>query len=111
MATKQEMLEAAVDLLAEIRNDGPNVLALCHRIRLMASPNNDVSLGDTRNMKQGVYKDTIVEAMQNTGSTDADIVYEEFHRLAGLRGHTRESFDRFLPEVLGAMRRAADVRP
>jgi hypothetical protein len=105
MATKQEMLEAAIDLLAEIRNDGPNVLALCHKIRLMAGPNDGVILGDTRNMKQGVYKDTIAQAIRNTGSTDADIVYEEFHLLAGLRGHTRESFDRFLPEVLEAVRR------
>jgi hypothetical protein len=104
MATKQEMLEAAIDLLAEIRNDGPNVLALCQKIRLMAGPTDGVTLGDTRNMKQGVYKDTIAEAIQNTGSTDANIVYEEFHRLARLRGHTRDSFDRFLPEVLEAMR-------
>src|ERR1035437_8503372 len=110
MATKQEMLETAIDLLAEIRNDGPNVLALCHKIRLMAGPNDGVTLGDTRNMKQGIYKDTIAEALQNTGSTDADVVYEEFHRLAGLRGHTRESFDRFLPEVLEAMRRTAAGR-
>jgi hypothetical protein len=105
MATKEEMLEAAIDLLAEIRNDGPNVLALCHKIGLMAGPSDDVTLGDTRNMKQGVYKDTIAEAIRNTGSTDADIVYEEFDRLAGLRGHTRESFGRFLPQVLEAMRR------
>ena len=99
------MLEAAIDLLAEIRNDGPNVLPLCHKIRLMAGPNDGLTLSDTRNMKQGVYKDTIAQAIRNTGSTDADIVYEEFHRLAGLRGHTRESFGRFLPEVLEAMRR------
>ena len=71
----------------------------------MASPDDGVMLGDTRNMKQGVYKDTIEQAILNTGSTDADRVYAEFHRLAGLRGHTRESFDRFLPEVLEAMRR------
>jgi hypothetical protein len=101
------MLEAAIDLLTEIRNDGPNVLALCHKIRLMTDPNDGVTLGDTRNMKQGVYKDTIAEAIQNTGSTDADTVYEEFDRLAGLRGHTRESFDRFLPEMLEARRRTA----
>lgn len=105
MATKQEMLEAAVDLAAEIRNDGPNVLALCHQIVLLAGPNDGVTLGDTRNMKQGVYKDTIDQAIRNTGSTDADIIYKEFHRLAGLRGHTRESFERFLPEVLDARRR------
>ena len=54
-------------------------------------------------MKQGVYKDTIAQAVQNTGSSDAEIVYEEFHRLARLRGHTRAPFDRFLPEVLQAM--------
>jgi hypothetical protein len=110
MATKQEMLEAAIDLLAEIRNDGPNVLALCQKISLMADPNDGVTLGDTRNMKQGVYKDTIAQAIHKTGSTDADIVYMEFDRLAGLRGHTRESFDRFLPEVLEAMRRTAAGR-
>src|SRR4051812_11150044 len=86
MATKQEMLEAAVDLLAEIRNDGPNVLALCDKIQLMAGPNDGVTLGDTRNIKQGVYKDTMAQAIRNTGSTDADIVYEEFHRLAGPGG-------------------------
>lgn len=105
MATKQEMLETAVDLLAEIRNDGPSVLALCHKIGLMAGASDEVTLGDTRNMKQGVYKDTIAHAIRNTGSTDADIVYGEFDRLAGLRGHTRESFDRFLPQVIEAMRR------
>jgi hypothetical protein len=99
------MVEAAIDLLVEIRREGPNVLALCHKIKLMAAPNDGVAVGDTRNMKQGVYKDTIVLAIQNTGSTHADVVYEEFHRLAGLRGHTRESFDRFLPEVLKARRR------
>jgi hypothetical protein len=33
------------------------------------------------------------------------MVYAEFHRLAGLRGHTRESFGRFFPEVLEAIRR------
>jgi len=71
----------------------------------MAGPNDGVTLGDTRNMKQGLYKDTIAQAIRITGSTDADIVYEEFHRLARLRGHTRESFDRFLPEVLEAVRR------
>jgi hypothetical protein len=101
------MLEAAIDLLIEIRNGGPNVLALCHKIRVMAVPNDGVTLGDTRNMKQGVYKDTIAQAIENTGSTDSDIVYGEFDRLAGLRGHTRESFDRFLPEVLQAMGRTA----
>jgi hypothetical protein len=110
MATKQEMLEAAIDLLAEIRNDGPNVLALCQKIIRMADPNDGVPLGDTRNMKQGVYKDIIAAAMHKTGSTDPDIVYKEFHRLAGLRGHTRESFDRFLPEVIEAVRRTAACR-
>jgi hypothetical protein len=99
------MLEAAIDLLAEIRNDGPNVLQLCHKIRLMSDPNDGVTLGDTRTMKQGAYKDTIAEAIRNTGSTDAGIVYEEFHRLAGLRGHTRASFDRFLPELIKLMGR------
>ena len=104
MATKQEMLEAAIDLLAEIRKDGPNVLALCHKICLMTgSDDDDVTLGDTRNMKQGAYKDAIVQAIKNAKSTKADIVYAEFQRLAGLRGHTRKSFDRFLPEVLKAM--------
>jgi hypothetical protein len=101
------MLEAAIDLLVEIRRDGPNVLALSHKLRLMVAPSNGVAVGDTRNMKQGVYKDTISQAIENTGSTDADVVYEEFHRLAGLRGHTRESFERFLPEVLVARRRFA----
>ena len=62
------MLEAAIDLLAEIKNDGPNVLALCHKIRMMAGPNDGVALGDTRNMKQGIYKDTIAEAIRNSGS-------------------------------------------
>ena len=110
MAPKLEMLEAAIDLLNEIRNDGRDVLALCNKIRVMAAANQSATLGDTRNMKQGVYKDTIAQAIQNTESTDADIVYEEFHRLAGLRGHTRESFGRFLPEVLRAMGRTAAGR-
>jgi hypothetical protein len=111
MTTKQEMLEAAIDLLTEIRNDGPNVLALGHKIIRMADPNDGVHLGDTRNLKQGAYKDIMAEAIHKTGSTEPEIVYSEFHRLAGLRGHTRESFDRFLPEVIEAVSTTAAGRP